>query len=279
MPEKPILIQKANGDIVPFEAEKLHESLASAGASEATIAFISHQIEQQLVEGMTTRKIYQLAFNLLKKSYRPNAARYKLKRAVIELGPSGYPFEKFVGALLEDRGYQVKTGVLAEGKCVQHEVDVLAEKGHKRIAVECKFGNTTNKKVDIKVALYVHARFQDLANKWKEEAGLEGKEFQGGIITNGMLTEDAIDYGRCVGLYMVSWDYPEKGSLKEWIDTCHLHPVTSLTTLKKQEQRALIEQGFVLCRDLIEKEDLLREMRITPARSRKILDEVAALCR
>ncbi|MEM6631533.1 MAG: restriction endonuclease [Bacteroidota bacterium] len=273
-----LLVKKSNGDLVPFEEEKLRHSLAKAGTAPASIEFIVKEIRSMIVPGISTRKIYQRAFSMLKKESQPSAARYKLKRAIMELGPSGFPFERYVGELLQDQGYQVEIGVHEQGRCITHEVDIVGEKENKRIAVECKFGNTKDKKLDVKVALYIHSRFQDLANRWSTMPEHAGKEFQGWIVTNGQFSGDAQTYGTCAGLHLVSWDFPGQGNLKDLIDVCHLHPVTSLTTLKKREKDFVIHKGIILCRDLLNRDDLFEEMNFTKYRKKKAIDEILGLC-
>ena len=274
----PVFVLKANGEKAAFSEEKLRRSLANAGAPPSTIGFIIRQVEKELYDGIPTRKIYRMAFELLKKDSRSSAARYKLKRAIMELGPSGYPFEKYIGALLEDQGYDNETGVITMGQCVKHEVDVLGERNGTRIAVECKFGNTPSKKIDVKVALYIWARFKDLEAKWSKEEEHADKKFEGWIVTNGIFSEDAIQYGNCVGLHLVAWNYPHQGNLKDWIDMCQLHPITSLTTLKKAEKQILIDKGLVMCRELLNEEHLKANLHLTTSRKRKLLEEVEGLC-
>ena len=276
---KPVLVKKANGELVPFEENKLRESLAKSGAPPASVNFIIGEIEDILVDGMTTRKIYQIAFSKLRKEDNTTAARYKLKRSIMELGPSGFPFERYVGELLKDQGYEVQVGVFEAGACINHEVDVIGEKGNRRIAVECKFGNTKDKKLDVKVPLYINSRFQDLANKWGSMPEHAGKEFEGWIVTNGQFSGDALTYGTCAGLHLISWDFPERGNLKEMIDVCHLHPVTSLTALKKKEKTFIIEKkGIVLCRDLINRDDIFDELHLSNYRRKKAMEEILGLC-
>ncbi len=276
---KPILVKKSNGELVPFEVDKLRESLSKSGAAPASVNFIIREIEAMLVEGMSTRKIYQIAFGKLRKEDNTTAARYKLKRSIMELGPSGFPFERYIGELLKDMGYEVQVGVFAKGVCISHEVDVIGELGNKRIAVECKFGNSKDKKLDVKVPLYIHSRFQDLAKKWASMPEHAGKEFEGWIVTNGQFSGDAISFGTCAGLHLISWDFPQTGNLKEMIDVCHLHPVTSLTTLKKKEKTYIIEKkGIVLCRDLINREDIFDELQFSNYRKKKATEEILGLC-
>ena len=92
-----ITIIKASGEKAPFQMEKVRRSLERAGANEIIIDEIVKNIEDIVFDGMTTKKIYQMAFMMLKRKSRVSASKYKLKKALMELGPSGYPFEKFVG--------------------------------------------------------------------------------------------------------------------------------------------------------------------------------------
>ena len=69
-----------------------------------------------------------MAFKMLKGKSRLSASRYKLKKALMQLGPSGFLFEKLVGKIMEQEGFKTNVGVIVQGNCVQHEVDVIAQK-------------------------------------------------------------------------------------------------------------------------------------------------------
>ena len=133
-----ISITKASGETELFSADKLKYSLERAGASQGKTAKIIQEISSKLYEGMPTKKIYRIAFNLLKEGSRPMAAKYDLKRAIMELGPSGYPFEKYIGEILRNQGYKIKVGEIVQGKCVKHEIDVIAILDNHHFMIECK---------------------------------------------------------------------------------------------------------------------------------------------
>src|SRR5688572_21304966 len=97
-------IKKASGELSEFSDEKLKASLLRSGASEETATQVLETVREHLYEGMPTKKVYRIAFNELKKTKRPVAARYKLKRAIMELGPSGFPFEKYIAEILKAQG-------------------------------------------------------------------------------------------------------------------------------------------------------------------------------
>lgn len=262
---------------MPFEPDKMRQSLLRSGALPDTAQRIVSELEAELQPGISTRKLYQRAFNLLRKHSRPLAAKYKLKRAVMELGPSGYPFEQYIGALFRAQGYTVQVGVQIGGKCVAHEVDVLAEKGDRRLAIECKFGATRNKRLDVKVPLYIRSRVQDLIDAWQAEPKGDQREYEGWIITNGDFSSDARAYGVCAGLRLIAWNFPGRGNLKDLIEHSGLYPITTLITLTKAEKRHLLDQDIVLVRHLSEVPQHLEPLHLSKSRLRKVTEEIEAL--
>tara|TARA_R110002167_G_scaffold2183_2_gene11175 strand:- start:723 stop:1562 length:840 start_codon:yes stop_codon:yes gene_type:complete len=274
-----ITIIKASGEKAPFKIEKLISSLQRAGADKTVIDQITEGIEGTLYDGITTKKIYQMAFKMLKGKSRVSASKYKLKKAIMELGPTGYPFEKFVGKILEHEGFQAEVGVIVQGHCVQHEVDVAAIKNNKHYMIECKYHSDQGRFCNVKIPLYIQSRFLDVEKQWEKQLGHQTKFHQGWVYTNTRFTTDAIQFGTCMGLGLVSWDYPKDNSLKYRIDKSGLHPLTALTTLTKAEKTKLLDTGIVLCKELHEKPELLKEIGINKQRHKKILEDSEALCK
>lgn len=273
----PIKVVKASGEVVPFDEAKLVLSLERSGADDDSIALVLKEVRTHLFEGITTKKIYKMAFAILRKNTEASAARYQLKTAIAELGPTGHPFERLIGALFEHQGYKVRVGQLVQGHCVQHEVDVIAQKKEQRYLMECKFHSDTTRKCDVKVPLYIQSRFLDVEKAWKaKEPNLQ---CGGWVVTNARFTGDAIQYGTCVGLNLLSWDYPRNESLKARIDASGLHPITCLTTLKKSEKQQLLNDSIILCQDLHFNPDALNGMGLGLVRIDKVMKEVAAVCR
>ena len=164
-PHAHIFVTKADGEQEIFDPAKLEHSLALSGASTTMRAKVLAHVLRELKPGMMTEEIYRHAFDILRREeVTPVAARYSIKRAVFALGPSGFPFEQFLAEVFRGHGWKAQTGVALNGRCAPHEVDVLAEKDGKRIGIEAKFHNDPGGKTDIKDALYVHARYEDLRN-------------------------------------------------------------------------------------------------------------------
>lgn len=275
---KPIYIVKAGGYKELWDPRKVERSLRSAKADEETVAEVMKRLDSEVKEGMTTRDIYKIAFALLRKIHRPTAAQYSLKNAIMELGPSGFPFERFFAEILKGEGYHTQVGVMVKGACVEHEVDVIAEREGERYLVEAKYHNSPNIKTDVKVTLYVHSRFLDIQSQLQNSAAGVGYFNQSWIITNTSFTTQAIQYGTCVGLRLTGWNYPQGNTLQDMIQRTQTHPITSLTTITKSQKNAIIERGYVLCRDVIEQPHLLLDVGVPQNRLNAVINEAKYLC-
>jgi len=273
-----ITVIKASGEKELFIEDKLRQSLLRAGATEEIIYDITSSVQTILFDGITTQKIYNEAFRLLRNYSNRSAGHYKLKEAILELGPTGYPFEKFVGELLRRLGYKTQTGIIVEGECVSHEIDVIAEKDDEHFMIECKFHNRKGHKSNIKIPLYIQSRFKDVEKNWKKLPGHQHKLHKGWIVTNTRFTEDALQYGSCVGLKLLSWDYPKNEGLKDLIININLHPITSLSSLNKKEKQALLKQGFVFCKQLCEDKEVLNRLKMDQRQQNKVLKEAHDIC-
>jgi hypothetical protein len=272
-----VTITKTDGTTEPFDGMKLEWSLRRAGATTHTAERIRHTIETSISAGAPTQEIYKRAFQMLRHDARPAAARYSLRRALFEFGPSGHPFENYVAELFKKEGWDVEYRRLIPGKCVMHEVDVYATRDGEYLAAELKYHNDPGYKTDVKVALYVKARLDDI---WNCDPTQDKKcpVDHGFLITNTKFTRDAVQYAKCSGLQLLGWSYPSEGNLYDRIIATGLYPVTALTMLKKAEKRLLIDQGIVTCEQVRQNRDVLRAISIPPERLGGILAEANSLC-
>lgn len=94
-------IKNNAGEIVEFEISKLENSLRNSGAEENSIKKVIDNILPNCIEGVTTREIYKLAFDEMKKISNSVAARYSLKKALLELGPAGFYFEQWIARVFQ----------------------------------------------------------------------------------------------------------------------------------------------------------------------------------
>lgn len=278
MNPKQIYVTKMSGEKALFDEEKLRNSLKRSKAEDDVIDKVIEKVKTELRDSISTKEIYRMAFAQLRKNASHSAARYKLKQSILELGPTGFPFEDYISELLKFKNYHTEVGNIVDGHCVSHEIDIIAKRDNRHILLECKFHSDQRRFCDVKVPLYIHSRFMDVEQELKKKTGSKDTIFIGGLVTNTRFSSDALKYGICMGMYLLSWDYPAGKSLKSLIDQSGLHPLTSLLTLSKFEKQQLIDKGIILCKNLIGKEKILKEIQISEPRIEKIISEVEDLC-
>lgn len=269
-----IQITKADGEQEVYDPTKLRSSLEWAGAQASECESILSKVGADVRDGATTEDIYHHAFQLLQEHSAPAvAARYSIKRALFALGPSGFPFEQFFASVLQAHGWRTQTGVALTGRCAPHEVDVLAEKDGFRVGIEAKFHNDAAGKTDIKDALYVHARYEDLKKAPEESSRVR----EGWLVTNTRFTRNAIRYAQCSNLTLIGWDFPRGNGLQHMIETGRVHPLTCLTSLSDSEKHTLLDKRIVLCKDVLSPH-LLEEYGVQRAHIPRVVEEARYLC-
>jgi hypothetical protein len=271
-----ILVTKADGTTEYFKVEKLRRSLRRAGASPEEVNSIVTQITDLLRDKMQTQEIYREAFALLRQQQAPAAARYSLRRALFSLGPTGFPFELFLSRLFETDGYKTKTGIILSGKCAEHEIDVAAYKDVHSFVAEAKFHSRPGVKSDLQVAMYSYARLLDL-----KEARICSEDVCGitefWLITNTKFTSAAERYAGCVGVRLLSWDYPRHNNLHDRIQKAGIYPITVLQSLSTAQVESLIARNIVVCKDILEKPHLLRHLHLSAKKQEAVMDEAMAI--
>jgi hypothetical protein len=269
-----IRVTKSDGTTQLFEEEKLINSLKRVGASEAVIDDVVTQVESEMTDGMRTVDIYKRAFNLIRKHSAPVAVKYSIRRAMFELGPDGFPFEKFVARIFKLWGYESVIDQHLMGKCVEHEVDVVAWKENNLAMAEVKFHNEFGLKSDVKVSLYVKARFDDLSETVFDYGNVKMKLTDRYLFTNTKFTEAAILYGKCQGINLISWNYPHDLNLHRIIEDNALYPVTCLTSLDHRQKSELLRIGIIVVCDIKNNPGCLKAANVPPSMHQVVLEEV-----
>jgi len=269
-----ILIKKASGEKEVFDVSKLKNSLHRAGADNNSTNFIVSEILDWLYEGVTTKKIYSKAFSLLKRQSRLNALRYSLKQALLEMGPTGFPFEQLLGEIYRKLNYDVQVGVMMEGRCVMHEMDLIATQNNTQVLGECKYSKDQGKTVSVQVPLYVHSRIEDILKIREKEEKYEKFKFSGLVATNTRFTVDSIQYAKCVGLELLSWDYPSGNGLKDLLEREKVFPITILQNLTKNQKTEIMEKKIVSCRQLFNNASVIDNLEMTNAKRQKLISEL-----
>lgn len=266
-----IHVLKANKSYEPFSEQKVIDSIKRARIPHSLRGEVLTHVKSKLYEGISTQEIYRHILEYLNTSPKPYIkTRYSLKEAIMQLGPTGYPFEDFISKLLESQGYKTHVRQILSGRCVSHEIDVIAEREGRRAMIEAKFHNSPGVRSEVHVALYTQARFEDIKTRnYVDEAWL---------VTNTKTTVDANTYAHCAGMHVISWDYPEGAGLRELIEHSRLHPVTMLTTLAQSQKMTLLENHIVLCKDILHKPELMDILYLSKQDREKLMLEVETVC-
>ncbi len=305
-------IKKADGTIENFDEKKLIRALTKSGAQYLVAKEISDYVLAKCEqtghnEIVKSEHVYHLAFKQLKNISRRSALKFSLKKAMLELGPSGFPFEEFVAEMWRARGYTAITGQMVFGTCVAHEVDVIAWKDDELVMIEAKYHSDSGSRTDLKTVLYVKARYDDIQKQTFSTSSFNAKDVvgkslkdmhtfeksaqnipldqikmpkqltEGWLITNTHFSDTAITYANCNNLKIMSYDYPENGSLQDIVIEHRLFPITCLTTITMAEKKELISKNIVLCKTLHERSAELENLGFSKEKIFTVLEEVASL--
>lgn len=270
-------IKNNAGEIVEFEISKLENSLRNSGAEESSVKKVLETVLPKCFEGITTGELYRMAFDELKKISNSAAARYSLKKALLELGPAGFYFEQWIARVFQNIGYKTETGQLIKGHSVTHEADVIAKKDDKTYWVECKFRNAEDTKISVTTPMYVLSRIKDISNIQYNLFGTQTEFTDGWLITNTYFTKDSVAFGEYYGLRLLSWDFPVNKSIKNLVDQNALYPITCLTTLDGKQKQKLLENKCILVKELIDQPDLLKHLGFNKEKESEILNEAKEL--
>lgn len=264
---------KASGLEEKFSSRKIFNTILEAGGSGKLARNIIEVVKREYHGNMTTENILEIVLRELK--YFPDVrARYDLKRAIMSLGPSGFPFETFFGNLLKEYNYETKVHNFVKGKVITHEVDIIAKEktSGKSYMIECKYHNESGKSTTLHPALYTYARFLDLNPREKPDIPW--------LVTNTKCSKDALNYAKGVGLKITGWNYPNSESLQKLIKTKSLYPITILKTIDKKTKEKLFQARIVIAKNLLNHsvEDLIKQTGLSEKEIQKIFNEVRIVC-
>ncbi|MFH2020582.1 MAG: ATP cone domain-containing protein [archaeon] len=256
-----VMIKKNDGTLAEFDIGKVKQTLERLDTNSKVVNDALKAVKAKVREGMTTREIYNIVFNILKKEQHVVASKYSLKNAIVDLGPKGFNFEDFTCRILQEKGYDTEIRQLLNGEVITHETDVIATKKttantgtpYVCMAVECKFHSQPWTYCPIQTALYVYARFLDIQEGY--ELGREKRKVTTMMIaTNTRFSSEVIRYAQSKDILLISWDYPKGQGIKDIVDKKGLYPITVLTTLSKHEKTMLMKKGILLVKDINEKD-------------------------
>ena len=268
-------VVKSNGTTEHFSANKVRNAIMRAGIPSSLTERVLDHVRSIAYQNITTQEIHRHIVEFLSYSYPQGVCRFNLKTAIMRLGPTGFPFERFIAKLLEKYGYKTKVDTYVFGECVKHEVDILATKDGHTYFVECKYHNHSGIRSDIKTALYVYARGEDLQRSRKNNTGT----YEPWLFTNTKLTADAIAYGECRSFRLTGWGYPVHNNLQDLIEEKKCYPITLLSSLSLVHMQQLLNAGVVIVQDIMSNPDALSILDIGYITRHALHEEVEHLSR
>ena len=266
-----VTVVKASGQKEPFSEIKVRNSIRRAGIPQEIHEEVLRHVKTKIYENIHTSEIYKHIIEFLEVSPQPfNKTKYTLKQAIMDLGPTGYPFEDYVAEILKTKGYQTQVRQILEGKCVSHEVDIIAEKDRQKILIEAKLYKSPGIRTDGHVSLYTKARFDNFKCNYNLN--------QAWIVTNTKVTTDGIEYALCCGMKIIGWNYPETGSLRDLVEKAKLYPITALQTLSQSQKQLLLLHGTVLCKNICLNPNIIKVLDLPMDKEEKAVLELEFLC-
>lgn len=239
-------IIKASGEKEKFQPQKIRRTCLRAGADKRLADEVINKIKRNLYPGITSREIFKLIKKYLRQTNPITAIRYSLKEAIFRLGPAGFPFEKYIARILDEYDYKVSLNNIVIGRCVKHEIDIIAKNQKNNYLIECKYHHAPGFYCGLKEVLYTWARFLDV-NKIKGR-----KKFDlPWMITNTKFSQSAIQYANCQGIRLLGWHWPRKESLEDLIEAKRLYPITILPNLTDDLKIKLARVNLIVCQDLL----------------------------
>ncbi|MCA5006413.1 restriction endonuclease [Sphingobacterium bovistauri] len=270
-------VKKHSGELVDFNPASLRHSLSRSGASSDEVDKVFNSIQPSLYDGISTRELYQVAFDELKLVRNTYAARYSLKKALRDLGPEGFYFEKWIARIFQEDGYKAITSQTIQGHAVTHEIDVIAAKGNELLAIECKFRNDIDAKISVTTPMYFMSRVRDISNKPFTFFNKTLHVTQGWLVTNAYLTSDSKTFGEHYKMNLLAWDYPKDKSIKVIVDNNGEYPITCLTTLNSDDKARLLKAQCILVKDILRDPKFLLSIQTDATKQKKILQEAEEL--
>ena len=231
---------------------KVLRSARRAGASKDLAQKVALEIEKGIYPGSKTSEIFKQVNQLLKKEDERSSLRFSLREAMRKLGPSGFPFEKYIGDIFSAHGYAVSLNRKIKGKFAIHEIDFLARNEKVLYIGECKYRIFPGERVDLAILLAFYAKFLDLknGNYFNLPKNVVLKPI---MVTNAKFSSQAIRYANGVGIKLLGWKHPPNQGLESMIEAEQLYPITILPSFKGYLMESCSQAKLMLAKDILEK--------------------------
>jgi hypothetical protein len=265
-----IQVRKGDGTNQLYDRGKVLKTCEKLGSTRETAEVIADKIETKLYDGIKTEKILQMIFVLLYKHKPTINLLVHLKKALSLMNPVP-DFEQFVRNLMKNHGYYVTPNQIIRGKCVEHEIDAIAEKEGITYIVEVKHHVNYHTLTGLDTVRISRAVFEDITEGF--ELGLNDiKVDKAMVVSNTKFSGQALQYVECRGISHIGWNTPPGRDLPTMIEEKNLYPLTYLKGLDARTRRKLLSVGVIFVKDLLEKS--LREFAEETRIQKKVLEKI-----
>ncbi len=268
------MITKSNGQVAAYDPARVQRSITRTGVDVVTAKGITERINKNITPGMKTHEIYAMVAKELEVKKPWAAARYDLRKGIVKLGPAGFNFEKYVASVLAAYGYKTQTPETYKGACIEHEIDVTAEKDGRTAFIEAKFRHDFRASINIKDTMATWSRFLDLVDG--SNIGTCPHFDEVWIVTNARFTDQSLKWGHCKNMKLIGWNHPEEHSFAEMVDLDSLYPLTVIKQITDEELQKFAAADLMLCRELLEIE--AREIVKRTGISLKKIESLIPIC-
>ncbi|MCD6402711.1 MAG: restriction endonuclease [Candidatus Aenigmarchaeota archaeon] len=268
-----LFVTKADGRKQPFSKRKIVRTCVRMGVSKSIAKQIANEIEARAYDGIPTKKILNMIFQLVKQHKPHFKYRIDLRTAISLLRPKP-DFETFVRFLLKNHGYDVLPNQILNGKCVDHELDGILKKDKQTFMLEVKHHKNPHVYTGVDVCLISYATFLDLNDGYK--AGTNTIKLDGVVIVcNTKFSDHAKRYARCKGIELIGWNYPTEINLERMVEDRKLYPITILKSMDPNSEQKFGDSNIVLLKQLVEisKEDLWKMTRVPKDKLERFVKE------
>ena len=273
-----IYVVNFKGEKELFSYNKVFRSARRSGASISLAREIASKIQQSVYPGIKTDKIFKQVRNYLRKGDLRSGLRFNLKEAMRKLGPSGFPFEKYIGDIFTELGFKVLLNQIIYSRCARYEIDFVAQKDKLVYLGECKFRIYPGEKIDLNIALSNYARFLDIKESgyFKRFSGCKSKSI---LVTNAKFTKQTVSYSKDKGVDLLGWRFPRGRGLEQIIEEKKFYPITILPSFNNSLMPFFALSKKMLAKDVlnINAEKFYQKTKIKRSRIESLIKEARIL--
>ncbi|UCE44380.1 MAG: restriction endonuclease [Candidatus Bathyarchaeota archaeon] len=257
-----LFVTKADGTKQPYDRKKILRTCLRMGVTREIAEKVAGRVETNMYEGIETKKLLQMIFRYLSK-YKPSVKYRICLRKGLSLMKPKPDFERFIQILLSEHDYTVASNQIVRGKCVEHEIDAVAEKDGETYIVEVKHHYNYHTPTGLDESRIARAVFEDITEGFK--LGLNNLKVDSAmIVCNTKFSQHAKRYADCRGIRKIGWSTPPNHGLQDMIEEKKLYPVSCLKGLDTKTREKLASTGVLLVKQLTtaKPEEIRRQVEI-----------------